>query len=167
MFAGKLKTMPFEPGHPKPAGSGRKKGQVGKPTLLAREGLKSAIEICRQGGDDPISIMMNAARFLNSVAGAFAPRSGEGVSIIQAIRQTPKADLEFMRKFLESAGAMAQKAAEFGYAKMQRIDYYGDPMVENRTLVLGNLSDDELDNLERIVGKIAGPGGDQGGEITP
>ena len=118
--------MAFTPGQQKVAGSGRKKGQVGRPTLLARQGLKSAIEICREGGDDPISIMMNAARFLNTVAAEFAPRSGEGVDIVQAVKQTPRADLDFMRKFLVDAAGIAQKAAEFGYAKLQRIDYAGD-----------------------------------------
>jgi len=157
--------MTFTQGSGKPPGSGRKKGQVSKATLAARAGLKSAIEICREGGDDPITIMMNAARFLNTVAAAFAPRRTEGVDLQQVILQTPRSDLEFMRKFLIAGASIAQKAAEFGYPKLQRLEYYGDPMVESKTVMLGALTDDELNSLERLVGKIAGSRGDPGGEI--
>lgn len=119
----------FTPGTPKPPKSGRRKGQVSKQTLLLRAGVKSAIEICRQGGTDPITIMMEAARLLNTIGAALTPRTPQNASqedIIAAIRAVPRPDLEFMRKFLVDAANIAQKAAEFGYAKLQRIDYVGD-----------------------------------------
>lgn len=138
--------MKFKPGDPKPPGSGRKPGQVGKQTLLAREGLKSAIQICREGGDDPISIMVNASRFLNTVAAAFAPRAplnATPAEVAAAVRAVKPQDLEFMRRFLVDAATIAHKAAEFGYAKLQRIDYAGDvpaaPTVENKMVFVLNI----------------------------
>ena len=118
----------FEPGHPKIPGSGRKKGQVGIRTQLAREGLRSAIEICREGGDDPITIMMRASRLLNTVAAAFAPQSmsTDQEAIKAAIKAVPRSELDLMRRFLVDACDIAAKAAEFGYAKLARIDYVGD-----------------------------------------
>ena len=138
----------FQKGQPRPPGSGRRKGQVSDRTVLARQGLKTAIEICRQGGDDPITIMMNGARFLNTIAAAFAPRRTEGVELRDVIRATPVKDLELTRKFIESATSIAHKAAEFGYAKLQRIDYVGDAPViqqttENRVIVMLKIGDDD------------------------
>lgn len=81
-------AMTFVPGSPKPPGSGRRKGQLGIRAKIAQQNLKSAIEICRNAGEDndPISIMMNGARFLNTVAAAFAPKKTEGVDLDEVIR---------------------------------------------------------------------------------
>jgi hypothetical protein len=121
--------MPFQPGHAKIPGSGRQKGQVGLRTQLARDGLRSAIQICREGGTDPISIMMNAARVLNTIGLAFMPHIGDNPdrkAIKKAILEMPPNEVEFIRKFLVDGAMVAHKAAEFGYAKLQRIDYVGD-----------------------------------------
>ena len=92
---------------------------------------------------DPINIMMEASRFLHNVAVAFTPRDGEDMAA--AIRTTPKSELEFIRKFLVDASTIAYKAAEFGYAKLSRIDYVGDaasaPMAENRYEFVLNIGD--------------------------
>jgi len=119
----------FAPGTPKPKNSGRRKGTPNKRSVLDKQagaqGLKSAIEICRTGGDDPISIIVNASRFLNKIAEAFMPREGliEGMDFREIVLNTPRTELDFMRKFLMDASALAYKAAEFGYAKLARIDH--------------------------------------------
>ena len=139
----------FAPGTPKPKNSGRRKGTPNKRSVLEKQageqGLKSAIEICRTGGDDPISIIVNASRFLNKIAEAFMPQEGsiEGMDFREIILNTPRTDLDFMRKFLMDASALAYKAAEFGYAKLARIDHVGDvpqaPTVENRMVFTLNI----------------------------
>ena len=139
--------MPFQRGQPKPLNSGRKKGQVGLRKELARAGLQSAIEICRQGGEDPISIMMRASRLLNTIAAALAPPSSDSADpevVRQIIQDTPHAELDFMRKFLVDASDIAAKAAEFGYAKLARVDYVGDQpagptRVENKVVFVLNV----------------------------
>ena len=139
----------FAPGTPKPKNSGRRKGTPNQRSVLEKpageQGLKSAIEICRTGGDDPISIIVNASRFLNKIAEAFMPQEGsiEGMDFREIILNTPRTDLDFMRKFLMDASALAYKAAEFGYAKLARIDHVGDaplaPTVENRMVFTLNI----------------------------
>jgi len=106
----------------KPPGSGRKKGTLNRQTVLAREGLKSAIEIVRE-----------ASRFLRNVAVAFTPPMSadadpqvRSAAMAAAIKAMPKGDLELVRKFIVDAANVAYKAAEFGCAKLARIDYVGD-----------------------------------------
>jgi hypothetical protein len=139
----KYQGMTFKLGDKKPEASGRKRGTPNRQSLLARAGVRSAIEICRQGGDDPISIMMNAARFLNSVAAAYAPRAQEETDLREIIRATPMKELEFVRRFLMDAATIAHKAAEFGHAKLQRIDWAGDApamaSVENKMVFVLNV----------------------------
>ena len=118
-------------------------------------------------GEDPITIMMNAARFLNSVAAAYAPRAGPNSSsaeIAAAVRAVPRDELNFMRKFLMDAATIAHKAAEFGYAKLARIDYVGDvpstQSVENKMLFVLN-----IDGGERPGRPVNGHGGGNGRNI--
>lgn len=141
--------MPFAPGEPRPAGSGRQPGQVNKATLLARDGLKNAVAICRRGGKDPLEILMENARFLSNVAVALA----EGATSAEAVRTMAstnegRADLNFIRKFMVDSSAIAYKAAEFCHAKLSRIDMQvgGDP---DNPLRL------ELTEAERFTSKIA------------
>jgi hypothetical protein len=140
--------MTFKLGDRKPAGSGRKRGTPNRQTELVRAGTRSAIQICQQDGDDPISIMVNASRFLNTVAAAFAPRAQSQASpaeIAAAVRAVEKGDLEFMRRFLVDAATIAHKAAEFGHPKLARIDNAGEipgaQMVENKMVFVLNIDD--------------------------
>lgn len=139
--------MTFVPGQARPENAGRKTGTPNRLTTRAREGLKSAIDTCRTGGMTPIEILMENARFLRAVGAALAPRAASPELFAETIRKTPKAELEFIRKFLVDAGALAYKAAEFGYAKLQRIDYVGDAPtvqhVENKIVVELKIGDGE------------------------
>lgn len=90
---------------------------------------------------DPIAIMMESARFLRSIAAAH----GQRFASTDAILAASKTDLDFIRKFLVDASNIAYKAAEFGYAKLQRIDYVGDApttTVENKIVVMLKIGDD-------------------------
>lgn len=134
--------MGFKLGQPRPPNAGRKTSTPNRQTELARQGVKSALQICREGGDDPISIMMNAARFLNSVAAAYAPKRREGTDLAEIIKATPRADLEFMRRFLLDAALISRSVAEFGYAKLTRVDHVGDvpaATIENKLVFTLNL----------------------------
>jgi len=121
--------MTFQRGQPKLAG--RKKGTPNKNSLLLRQGVKSAIEIVREGGMHPVEILMEASRFLNTVGVALAPKGGNAEALQAAVLAMAKTrggmrQLEAMRRFMETASSIAYKAAEFGCAKLARIDYVGD-----------------------------------------
>jgi hypothetical protein len=138
--------MTFTLGQKKPAASGRKPGTPNKRTRLVRAVARSATQICQMDGDDPISIMVDAARFLNAVAGAYAPCVLEGSTpqeIKEAVLAAPRGNLEVMRKFMVDASGIAAKVAEFGYAKLRRIDYAGDAPVpasaDNRMVFVLNV----------------------------
>jgi hypothetical protein len=89
---------------------------------MLREGIKSAREICcGPEGQDPISILMEAARFLRQVA--VATRHSQGDLDISKI---PRTDLDFIRRFMVDASNIAYKAAEFAYPKLARVEHKGE-----------------------------------------
>jgi hypothetical protein len=154
--------MTFKLGDKKPAASGRKRGTPNRQTELVRAGVKSAIEICREGGEDPISIMVNAARFLHTVATAYAPRSKDGTDLREIVSAMSREELEFMRRFLTDAATIAHKAAEFGHAKLARIDYVGDrpqgpARVENTFEFVLNIGAEQPGRPVNVTNAIAGP----------
>ena len=138
----------FTPGTPKPPASGRKKGTVNKNTELLRNGVKSAIEIVREGGMHPVEILMEMSRFLRTVGVALAPKGGDAAALQAAVLEMAKTEggrkqLETMRRFMETASSIACKAAEFSCAKPAPIDYVGDaparPLIEKKMIFTLNL----------------------------
>jgi hypothetical protein len=130
-------------------GSGRKKGTPNKNTQLLQAGVKSAIEIVRDGGMHPVEILMEMSRFLRNVGMALAPKGDDGKLRAAVLEMAAEPDgmkrLEAMRRFMDTSAAIAYKAAEFGCAKLARIDHVGDapqaPTVENRMVFTLNIDD--------------------------
>jgi hypothetical protein len=138
--------MTFQPGQPKLAG--RKKGTPNKNTEMLRQGVKSAIEIVREGGMHPVEILMEVSRFMHSVGVALAPKGGSTGALTAAVLEMAQTaegrrQLEMMRRFFETAANISYKAAEFGCAKLARIDYVADapstPTVKNKMIFRLNI----------------------------
>jgi len=128
-------------------GSGRKKGTPNKNTQLLQAGVKSAIEIVRDGGMHPVEILMEMSRFLRNVGMALAPKGDDSKLRAAVLEMAAEPDgmkrLEAMRRFMDTASSITYKAAEFGCAKLARIDHVGDapqaPTVANRMVFTLNI----------------------------
>src|SRR5262245_7493308 len=122
----------FLPGQPRPAGSGRRKGTPNKRTALIRAGVKTAVETCREGGMTPVEIMVESARFIQSVAAFKMPKQQELLTTM------PKADLDWIVDLLVKAADIAAKAAPYGFPKRAWIAHVGDASavgVENNFVI--------------------------------
>lgn len=72
-------------------------------------------------------------------------------------------------KFLEVFSKLARMAAQMA-TNTERRELTGEdggPIQTERTVILDGLEDDELEQLERLIRKVADPGGTSGGEGTP
>jgi hypothetical protein len=115
--------MTFMRGQPKIATSGRRRGVPNKRTTLIRSGVKSAIQTCREGGADPIAIMINAARFLHQTAKLRTPQD------LSELSKMPRAELEFIADLLVRAADVAAKVANFAHPKVAPVAYVADPRI--------------------------------------
>ena len=73
---------------------------MNKNTELLRNGVKSAIEIVREGGMHPVEILMEMSRFLRTVGVALAPKGGDAAALQAAVLEMAKT--EGGRKQLET-----------------------------------------------------------------
>lgn len=154
--------MVFTTGKPRAKGAGRKEGTPNKSTELLKQGVKSAVEVIREGGLPPLQIMVECSRFLRSVAVAFTPEIPENATPKQQreiLRNIPRADLDLIRRFMETSTNIAYKAAEFGYPKLARIDYAGDvpsgPTIENKMVFTLNIDQGQAPGRPVVIEEAA------------
>lgn len=149
----------FQPGEPRLPGAGRRPGTPNKVTAARQQGFKSAVQACREGGMDPITIMIESARFLRAVAAA----RGAKFTTPESLAKATDKEIDMIRRLLVDASSIAYNAAEFGYAKLQRIDYVGDvpdapANVENKFVFVLNVGNDPGRPVTTINGNGHGGG---------
>src|SRR5262245_20467315 len=129
----------FLPGQPRPVGSGRRKGTPNKQTALARAGVRTAIQTCREGGLTPIEIMVESARFIRGIADLAQDQKAE---LIQAM---DRPTIDWIVDLLVKATDIAAKAAPFGFPRLAAIEHVGDapslPAVKNKFVVTLKIGD--------------------------
>ena len=80
----------------------------------------------------PVEIMVESARFIQSVAAFKMPKQQELLTTM------PKADLDWIVDLLVKAADIAAKAAPYGFPKLAQIDHVGDASavgVENKFVI--------------------------------
>ena len=151
-----VSSTSFKPGNP-----GRPKGIVNAKTALARAGVQSAIETCREGGLTPIQIMMESSRILHALG------RHKGGADITTLMKLSAADLAVVVDLLVKASDIAKAAAQYAFPKLAHVDYVGDvpsaAYVENRMVVTLNIPPPGSEHRTTVDDMIAGdedaPGG--------
>ena len=127
----------FQPGHI-PAN----KGQRSPPRVNRVNAMNSAVQTCRTGGKDPISIQIDVARFLFSLAAKIKEDNPEAFEHPGRPENWPV--VERVVRVLEAANDSAHKVSEFAYPKLSRIQHQGDApsagtLIENKMVVTLNV----------------------------
>ena len=144
-------------------GSGRKPGKLNRSTELIRAGMKSAMEIVREGGNNPMQVMTEAYRYMRNISIALGPQGNNPEELTKATRDlasTPEGRklLELHLRFMSEAVSTAYKCAEFGYAKLSRMEWVGDaPQLKTENKMVFVLNIDHGEAPGRPVGMQALP----------
>jgi|SRR5215475_4721827 len=132
--------------------AGRKPGAPNKTTLLKRDNLLSAIEVCRVSKISPPQLMAEAMTLIRTLAlnkfeGSEKLTQDERNALMASLTEQERDRI--IRRLVE-ASRVAYWLMDFAYPRLQRIETVGDaPMiVENATMVI-TLAADERGIWER------------------
>jgi hypothetical protein len=130
--------MGFQPGQPKPPGSGRKKGTPDRRVLIAREGAKAAIAVLREFDFNPIvfqteiNALMHQVAILRAAGDNAAAREG-GTELARIIARLPVRESRHVLEWLKEARDGYYKVSQFAYPKLAQVDIKDLAMEESVT----------------------------------
>ncbi len=103
----------------------RKVGDLNKSTLLRRDNLISAVEVCRQGNISPPEILREGMLLIRNIA--LAPVSGaKDIEAQKAlINSLPEVVRDKLVKRIVAACHIAGMLMEYGYPKLARVEHTG------------------------------------------
>jgi len=137
--------------------AGRKPGAPNKTTLLKRDNLLSAIEVCRVSKISPPQLMAEAMTLIRTLAlnkfeGSENWTKDQRNAVMASLTEHERDRI--IRRLVE-ASRVAYWLMDFAYPRLQRIETVGDaPMiVENATMVV-TLAADERGVFERKQAEI-------------
>ncbi len=137
----------FRPGNPKPANSGRKKGQRNRGTELVKATAKTAVEIARNGGKSPIEVVVETSRFLVNLGAFGQSKMGQDAKQIYEALWSHGREREIIVGLLVQGAELAAKALPFCYPRLAAIEWIGDaPSAvhnDNRVIITMNLGDSD------------------------